>query len=132
MTPAAVRDELVAGNELYPFLTDATTAISTEIQAVEMDEGSRAVYEQLRDRLDRGEAECLAIAETHDGLLVTDDGAARQLARDRDVRVTGTIGVFTELVDEDVIDEATADAWLKRLVDETDYRVPSREFSDYL
>ena len=132
VTPKAVRDELVAGSELYPFLTDATTALSTEIQVVEMDEGSRVVFEQLRDRLDRGEAECLAIAETHDGLLVTDDGAARQLARDRDIRVTGTIGVLIELVDDDVIDEDTADAWLERLIDETDYRVPSRDFSDYL
>ena len=45
LTPAAVRDELVVGSELYPFLTDATTALSTEIQVVEMDKGSRAVSE---------------------------------------------------------------------------------------
>jgi predicted nucleic acid-binding protein len=54
------------------------------------------------------------------------------MARDRGVRLTGTIGVLIELVDVGEIDVATADAWLKRLVDETNYRAPSREFTDYL
>ena len=38
VTPAAIHDELVAGNELYPFLTNAITALSTGIRVVEVDE----------------------------------------------------------------------------------------------
>ena len=44
---------------------------------------------------------------------------------------TGSIGVLIELVESDELDEQTADALLKRLIDRTDYRAPSPNLSDY-
>jgi hypothetical protein len=35
-------------------------------------------------------------------------------------------------VEDGRITEADADRWLKRWVDETDYRAPSREFAEYV
>ena len=128
---AAVRDEIAAGVEAYTFLANAIDALEETIPVVTLVDETRALAETLGDRLDRGEAESLAVAEIHDGLLVTDDGAARSLARERGVGLTGSIGVMIELVDRNRIDETTADAWLKRLIDETDYRAPSRELSTY-
>lgn len=128
----AVRAEIKAGIDAYPFLANVATALSDTIPVVNADAEASVLRDELVDRLDHGEAESLAVAELHDGLLVTDDGTARTMARDRGVRLTGTIGVLIELVDVGEIDLATADAWLKRLVDETDYRAPSRELSDYL
>lgn len=128
----AVRDEVAAGAEAYPYLRNAVTALSDTIPVVDVDDDSRALRDELADQLDRGEAVSFVIAEIHDGLLVTDDGAARALARERGVRLTGTIGVLIELVEVGDIDESTTDTWLKRLIDETDYRAPSRELSEYL
>lgn len=128
----AVRAEIEAGLEGYSFLANAATALSDTIPVVNVDAEASTLRDELVDRLDRGEAESLAVAEIHDGLLVTDDGTARVVAHERGVRLTGTIGVLIELVDVGEINEATADAWLKRLVGETDYRAPSRELSDYL
>lgn len=128
----AVRAEIEAGVDAYPFLANATAAMSGSIPVIAVDEQADALRDELVDRLDRGEAESLAVAELHDGLLVTDDGTARAVARDRGVRLTGTIGVLVELVDLGDVDETMADSWLKRLIDETDYRAPSRELSDYL
>lgn len=127
-----VQAEIEAGLEGYPYLANAATALSDIIPVVTVDSEASALRDELVDRLDRGEAESLAVAELHDGLLVTDDGTARVVARDRGVRLTGTIGLLVELVDVGEINVATADAWLKQLVDETDYRAPSRELSDYL
>lgn len=132
VTPPTVRDELLAGAETYPFLEHAADELSETIPVVPLGTESEELCDELTDQLDRGEAEAFAIAECHDGLLVTDDGPARDRARERDVQFTGSIGVLITLVDEDEIDDVTADTWLKQLIDETDYRAPSREFSEYV
>lgn len=85
MTPPAVRDELSQGSQSHSFLTTATEVLSDTIPVVELDDASRDRCEELTAHLDRGEAEALAIAECHDGLIVTDDGAARNLAREHGV-----------------------------------------------
>lgn len=132
VVPAAVRAEVEVGADDYPFLTSAIDSFSETLPVVTFGNESTAVPSDLTDTLDRGEAEAFAIGESHHGLLVTDDGAARGLARERDVRFTGTIGILIRLIDEGEIDERTGDRWLKRLVDETDYRAPSRDLSAYL
>jgi len=132
ITTPAVRDEITTGAEQYPFLANATAALTDTIPVITLDNASREQYNRLLDDIDRGEAEALAVADCHDGLLVTDDGSARSLAREHAVRFTGSIGVLIELVERDKLDEGTADRLLKLLIDETDYRAPSRELSDYL
>lgn len=132
MTTPTILDEITDGADAYPFLASAGEALSNAIPVVELSADAATLAARLSGHLDRGEAEALAVAEHRQGLLVTDDGAARSLARERNVRFTGTIGVLVELVENDHLSEATADAWLKELVDDADYRAPSREFSDFL
>lgn len=132
VTPVAVRDELATGVETHTFLTRATAPLADGIPVVELTGETAEYRRQLGQRLDAGEAAALALAEHRDGLLVTDDGPARSLARDRDVRFTGTIGVLVELVETETVEVDTASEWLTRLVDEASYRAPSKDLSEFL
>jgi predicted nucleic acid-binding protein len=131
ITTPTVRDEIASGTDGYPYLVNATEAFPEPIPVVELDDESTKLTEQFADRLDRGEAEALALAERHRGLVVTDDGVARKVARQRTIQFTGSIGVLMEFVDNDHVAESTADSWLKRLIDDADYYAPSRELTDY-
>lgn len=131
-TVPAVRGELRAGVGSYPYLQRALDAVGEPVPVVELDGSVQKRASELASRLDLGEAQAFAVADVHDGTLVTDDGQARTLARKEGVSVTGSIGVLVRAVDEERISADDADRWLKRWVDETDYRAPSPEFSDYL
>jgi predicted nucleic acid-binding protein len=131
-TVPAVRSELRAGVGSYPYLQRALDSVGDAIPVVVLDESAGDAAAQRERRLDPGEAEAFAVADIHDGTLVTDDGPARKLARAADVAVTGSIGVLVSAVADDRLSEVDADRWLKRWIDETDYRAPSRDLSDYL
>lgn len=73
--------------------------------------------------LDPGEASCLALAISSGLILVTDDLAARQLAQERDVRLTGTVGILLALVRDDVLSLTEANAILAEMI-ERRYRSP--------
>lgn len=131
-TVPEVRRELRAGADAYPYLERALNRLSDAIPVVTLAEELVQAAADLGERLDPGEAQAFAVAANHDGTLVTDDGRARSLAREADVSVTGSIGVLVRAVDSDRISESAADRWLKQWIDDTEYRAPSREFSDYL
>lgn len=131
-TVPAVRSELHAGVDSYPYLQQALDSIGDTIPVVALDEPVDDAATELASRLDPGEAQAFAVADIYDGTLVTDDGPARTLARDTGVAVTGSIGVLIRAVEDDRLSEAAADRWLKQWIDETDYRAPARDFSDYL
>ncbi len=80
----------------------------------------RAEFDLL---LDPGEASCLALAISRGLILVTDDLAARQLAQERDVPVTGTVGILLALVRGGVLSLTEANAILAEMI-ERRYRSP--------
>lgn len=131
-TVPEVENELRSGVESHPYLQRALDSLEETILVVELDESTQERASELRARLDAGEAEAFAVADRHDGTLVTDDGPARALARESGVAVTGSIGVLIRSIDEGRISESHADGWLKRWIDETAYRAPSRDLEDYL
>ena len=53
---------------------------------------------ELNELLDPGEASCLALAVSRQLTFVTDDLAARRLAKSRNVPLTGTVGILIALV----------------------------------
>ena len=73
--------------------------------------------------LDPGEASCLALAISRGLILVTDDLAARQLAQERDVPLTGTVGILLALVCDRVLSLTEANAILAQMI-ERRYRSP--------
>jgi predicted nucleic acid-binding protein len=86
-----------------------------------------AAEHQLRSEfdllLDPGEASCLALAISRRLVLVTDDLAARQLAQERDVLLTGTVGILLALVRDGSLSLAEANAILAKMI-ERRYRSP--------
>ena len=73
--------------------------------------------------LDPGEASCLALAISRGLILVTDDLAARQLAQERDVPLTGTVGILLALVRDGALSLTEANAILAEMI-ERRYRSP--------
>jgi len=79
--------------------------------------------------LDPGEASCLALAISRGLILVTDDLAARQLAQERDVPLTGTVGILLAMVRDGVLSLAEANAILAKMI-ERRYRLPVDRLDD--
>jgi predicted nucleic acid-binding protein len=130
-TVPAVQNELRSRVDSYPYLQRALDGIGETISLVDLTEQDKERAAQLENRLDRGESQAFAVANGYGGTLVTDDGPARTLARSNDVPLTGSIGVLIRAVENNRISKDEADHWLKQWIDETDYRAPSRDFSDY-
>ena len=79
---------------------------------------------EFDDRLDAGEASCLALAISRKLILVTDDLAARRLAQERQVLLTGTLGILVALVREKALALSDANELLADMIRQR-YRSPA-------
>jgi predicted nucleic acid-binding protein len=77
------------------------------------------------------EPQAFALADAHDGRLLTDDGDARSFAKEQGVTVVGSVGILLAAIAAGKIDESTADRWLSTWVDDIGYYVPYRTISEY-
>jgi len=130
-TVPVVQEELEDGVGKHQFLRPAVNAVGTEIPVVPISETVANRDAVIRRYLDPGEAQAFALADVHDGRLLTDDGDARQFAKEQGVTVVGSVGVLLAAIDAEKIDEATANNWLQTWIDEFGYRVPYRNIEDY-
>lgn len=130
-TVPVVRDELQAGVETHSYLQPALDALDETIPVVQIAETVANREAVVTSHLDPGEAQAFAVADAHNGRLLTDDGDARAFANEQGITVTGSVGVLLAAIDADRIDTETADHWLKRWIDEIDYYVPYRNIADY-
>lgn len=90
VVPDAVVEELEAGRKQGEEVPDLAQHTWIEIRSIHQ----RAIAALATD-LGPGEAEVLALAIEHSGsLVILDDGLARETARMRGLRVTGTLGVI--------------------------------------
>lgn len=107
----AVREELEGGLEAgHDYLDTAVDALD---DGLDVHPGPSADnFRDVRERLDPGEAESLLAAIEHAGTLATDDLAARRVADQRGIPVTGSIGLLVLGVESGQIDRTTADEWL--------------------
>lgn len=132
VTVDAVRDELEAGAETHSYIQHALAVLGEEIPVVTLSPATETLEERLLESLDPGEAQALAVADATDGLVVTDDGDARAIANQRDVDLTGSIGLLVRFVENDRLSATTADEYLKRWIDEAGFRSPARDFDVFL
>lgn len=128
VTVVAVQEESREGVETHPYLERALAPLQEDIPVVSLSQRTKSVETELLETLDPGEAQALALAETADGVIVTDDGDARTTAKQRGVSVTGSIGLLVRFVEDGDISAETADLYLKRWIDEAGFRSPSRDF----
>lgn len=81
--------------------------------------------------LSSGEASCVVLAGHRNGIVATDDRAARSSCAERGIPVTGTIGILKALCIDRTITSEEADAILNRMVGAGFYS-PVRRVSDLL
>jgi predicted nucleic acid-binding protein len=127
--PAAVptvRDEIERGREHgHRFLDDALDALGEGIPLLEVNGDTVPLEDHgIRRRLDAGEADSLIGALEYGGTLATDDLAARRLASECDVPVTGSIGLLVLGIECGTLDVDTANGWLATWRDERGYYAP--------
>ena len=130
-TVPAVREELQNGVDNHPYLKSALDTLDDEIPVVTITETVSNREAVVGDHLDLGEAQAFAVADTHDGRLLTDDGDARSFAKEQGVTVVGSVGILLAAIDGGKIDERTADEWLSTWIDDIGYYVPYRSISEY-
>lgn len=130
-TVPVVRGELYNGVDDHPYLQSALDELDDGIPVVPISETVANREAVVSAHLDPGEAQAFALADAHDGRLLTDDGDARSFAKDQGVTVTGSVGVLLAAIDAGRITEETADGWLSTWIDEIGYYVPYRNISEY-
>ena len=126
-----VREELHDGVDDYPYLQSALDRLDDEIPVATISDTVANREAVVSEHLDPGEAQAFALADTHDGRLLTDDGDARVFAKEQGVTAVGSVGVLLAAIDAGKIDESTADGWLSIWIDEIGYYVPYRIISAY-
>lgn len=129
VTPV-VCSEIEAGLEAgHDYLHNAVAAFddTLPIRGTSID-GDHAI----RSRLDAGEAATLLAAVQSNGSIATDDLAARQAATERDVQVTGSIGLLVLAVDCDRLGLEIADEWLRQWQEKRGYYAPVDSIRDVL
>lgn len=129
--PASVLDEIEAKSSKE---TKRITALVNN-QTFEVQRASRKILEGLQADLGIGEREAIALAiETEADLVVLDDQQGRRIAREREVSVTGTVGVLIEARERGMIPSVRRE--LDRLIeagmwiDEVFYHRVLQEFDE--
>lgn len=130
-TVPVVLEELEHGVENHPYLQSALDTLDDEIPVIPISETVANREAVVSDHLDAGEAQAFALADAHDGSLLTDDGDARSFAKEQGVTVVGSVGVLLAAMDAGKLSGSTADEWLSIWIDEIGYYVPYRSISDY-
>jgi predicted nucleic acid-binding protein len=130
-TVPVVRGELEHGVDDHPYLQSALDVLDDEIPVAPISETVTSREMVVSDHLDAGEAQAFALADAHDGRLLTDDGDARSVAKEQGVTVVGSVGVLLAAIDAGKISEQTADEWLSTWIDEIGYYVPYRNIAAY-
>jgi predicted nucleic acid-binding protein len=127
----AVRDEIERGLRFgHDYLATAVEAFDDGLQIGDVP--SEKAAGQLRDRLDPGETDALRGAVERNGTLATDDLAARRLADELGIPVTGSIGLLLVGIEHGRIDKETADEWLETWREERGYYAPVESVNELL
>lgn len=86
------------------------------LPVLSLSESERVTYERLRERLNAGEAACLALATGRECRVFTDDRDAREIAADMQIPISGTLGLLVRLVDQGFLSLQEADDLLGRMI----------------
>ncbi len=78
---------------------------------------------EYSQRFGAGESEAMAIAHNRNWVFASDDGAARNFAKQRGIRLTGTLGILIKAVKNKILCLSVADAIHAQMIDEG-YRSP--------
>lgn len=130
-TVPVVRDELEQGVDAHSYLRSALNLLDDDIPVGTVSRQVRNRATVVSEYLDSGEAQAFAMADVHNGRLLTDDGDARSFAREQSVPVVGSVGVLLAAINAGKISEDTADKWLSTWIDEMGFYAPYQDIAKY-
>lgn len=93
------------------------------LQIINLNTEETELFAMYCDRVNAGEASCLAVASLRNGRLLTDDRDARKLAAQLQIPVSGTLGILLRLVHLKQIAIGTANTLLGQMI-QKGYRSP--------
>ena len=127
----AVREEIERGVDYgHEYLTSAVEAFDEGLPVSQVPPEMGEVH--LRERLDPGETAALRGAVENGGTLATDDLAARDIAGELDIPVTGSVGLLVLGIKRNRIDTAIAEEWINTWESERGYYAPVDSVSELL
>lgn len=109
-SPAAMR-ELAEGVRLGR----VPSADWTWLTGLELTAEEQSQVDGYRQRLGQGEAECIALAQSHAWIVLTDDRDARQAAREAGLMVSGTLGALMNLAQQEIVTITEGDTMLAEM-----------------
>ncbi len=128
-----VLDEIAAGiaggysslNEIQKLVENNT------FSHVVLNPAERKLLHQLLRQLGSGEASCIVAATHRNGIVATDDRAAREICAEREIRCTGTVGILKASCQENLISSHEADSLLHQM-EVNGFYSPVKRISDIL
>lgn len=99
------------------------------LDVVELTPTEESNLADVRTVLGDGEASCIAVALEREAGVFTDDLDARRYARRRGIRVSGTLGVLSLLVERRCLTMTQADVCLQEMID-CGFRSPVRSLTN--
>ena len=127
VTVSAVMDELNDGVQLGRI----PNVDWQWLQVIKLTQPEQSIARQLQKTLGKGEAECIALAQSRQWIVLTDDRDARKTAKQAGVKVSGTLGALISLVDNDVLSMKEADEVLAAMMAHG-YRCPVKSLTELL
>ena len=134
MVADEIRRGIEAGYQHLQITLEQLTTVSPTgwLQVLPLDQANeQQLHAEVSRRLDPGEASCLALAISRGLILATDDLAARRRAAERNVSLTGTLGILLRLVREKHLSLVAANRFLAEMVQQR-YRSPVYELDDLI
>ncbi|MBT3294642.1 MAG: DUF3368 domain-containing protein [Verrucomicrobia bacterium] len=128
-----VFDEIINGVVAgYFALKEIEDAVNDGLIALAPPRSSSAERQAYRERLHilgPGEASCIVHATFRGGTVVTDDRTARQCCSERNIPVTGTVGILKACCRDGALSIEEADDILDRMID-AGYYAPVQRIND--
>ncbi|WP_411813200.1 DUF3368 domain-containing protein [Chlorogloeopsis sp. ULAP02] len=127
LIPCAVHEELLDERAGETVITVVQSATWMEIQSVQ----NRKLVDELRTRVNIGEAEAIALAvEVEANRLLIDERLGRQAATDLGLKITGVLGILLLAKHHKLITEIKP--IMSSLVTQANFRISSQLYADVL
>ncbi len=127
LIPCAVHEELLDERAGETVITAVQSATWMEIQSVQ----NRELVDELRTRVNVGEAEAIALAvEVEANRLLIDERLGRQAATDVGLKITGVLGILLLAKRQKLI--TTIKPIMNILVTQANFRISSQLYADVL
>lgn len=127
-----VFNEISTGISAYPRLKIIDDLINNRVfSIVTLSKSEHSIFRELIGNLGRGEASCIATAKIRSLIVVTDDRAARSACIQKNIPMTGTIGILKAAVVDEQVTLSQANGIHQKMVDSGFYS-PIRNLTDII